>query len=282
MSTSLTELRRMLDTLLEGRSLPGEEARALFAGLTHADTPPPLAGALLAALRAKGVTGEELRGFASACVPRRCVRRSSSAARAVDIVGTGGDKSGSFNLSTGAALLAAAAGQPVIKHGNRSVSSRAGSADVLEALGLALPLDERRAGEFFERTGFTFLFAPHYHPSTKAIATGPRRARRAHGVQHPRPAEQPGRAGLSRHRRVRPAHRAADGRRAVGAADRARVRRARRRWLGRADTARAVRAVRRAARQRAAERTHAGELRPADVRGVGSARRRCGLQRALR
>jgi anthranilate phosphoribosyltransferase len=100
--------------------------------------------------------------------------RIASAARAVDIVGTGGDRSGSFNLSTGAALLAAAAGQPVIKHGNRSVSSRAGSADVLEALGLQLPLDEQRAGEFFERTGFTFLFAPHYHPAMRAV--GPVRA----------------------------------------------------------------------------------------------------------
>ena len=174
MSTSLIELRRMLDTLLEGRSLPGEEARTLFAGLTHPDTPPPLAGALLAALRAKGVTGEELRGLAFGMRAAALRPQISTAARAVDIVGTGGDRSGSFNLSTGAALLAAAAGQPVIKHGNRSVSSRAGSADVLEALGLSLPLDERRAGEFFERTGFTFLFAPHYHASTKAI--GPVRA----------------------------------------------------------------------------------------------------------
>ncbi len=90
--------------------------------------------------------------------------------RAVDIVGTGGDASGSLNLSTGAALLAAAAGVPVVKHGNRSVSSRAGSADVLEALGLPVPLDEQRAGDCFAATGFTFLFAPHYHPAMKKIA----------------------------------------------------------------------------------------------------------------
>jgi anthranilate phosphoribosyltransferase len=75
-----------------------------------------------------------------------------------------------LNLSTGSALLAAACGVPVVKHGNRSVSSRSGSADVLEALGLPLPLDERPPGRCLEALGFTFLFAPHYHPAMKAIA----------------------------------------------------------------------------------------------------------------
>jgi anthranilate phosphoribosyltransferase len=88
----------------------------------------------------------------------------------VDIVGTGGDGSHSLNLSTGSALLAAACGVPVVKHGNRSVSSRCGSADVLGALGLPIPLDERAAGECLARVGFTFLFAPHYHPAMKHIA----------------------------------------------------------------------------------------------------------------
>ena len=89
---------------------------------------------------------------------------------AVDIVGTGGDRSGSLNLSTGAALLAAACGLPVVKHGNRAISSRAGSADVLQALGLPLPLDEAAAGRCFAALGFTFLFAPYYHAATKNIA----------------------------------------------------------------------------------------------------------------
>jgi anthranilate phosphoribosyltransferase len=89
---------------------------------------------------------------------------------AVDIVGTGGDASGSYNLSTGAALLTAACGVPVVKHGNRSVSSRSGSADVLEQLGLKLPLDEQAAAACLTATQFTFLFAPHYHPAMKAIA----------------------------------------------------------------------------------------------------------------
>lgn len=92
----------------------------------------------------------------------------------VDIVGTGGDSSGSLNLSTGAALLAAASGLKVVKHGNRSISSRCGSADVLAALGLKIPLDEREAATCLDTLGFTFLFAPHYHPAMKNI--GPVRA----------------------------------------------------------------------------------------------------------
>ncbi|MGC4029112.1 MAG: anthranilate phosphoribosyltransferase [Steroidobacteraceae bacterium] len=169
MSASLPVMRGYLETLLEGRALSTDEARALLVGLTEAELPPALAGALLAALRAKGVTPEELRGFALGM--RSLARRPAIAqtAGSVDIVGTGGDKSGSFNLSTGAALLAAAAGLTVIKHGNRSVSSKAGSADVLEALGLPLPLDESRAAQCLAATGFTFLFAPHYHPAMKAI-----------------------------------------------------------------------------------------------------------------
>ena len=159
-----------LDRLLDGQNLTEREAGELLVALTAPGLSPALAGGLLAALRAKAVTAAELRGFAAAM--RTLARRPQLPAmlRAVDLVGTGGDKSGSLNLSTGAALLTAACGVPVVKHGNRSISSRAGSADVLEALGLALPLDEQRAGECFAATGFTFLFAPHYHPAMKNIA----------------------------------------------------------------------------------------------------------------
>jgi anthranilate phosphoribosyltransferase len=174
MATDLAQMRAHLDALLEHRSLDTEAARALVVSLTDPEVPPALAGALLAAIRAKGITPEELRGFA---LGMRSLARRPHIERgiaAVDIVGTGGDKSGSFNLSTGASLLAAAAGLPVVKHGNRSVSSKAGSADVLEALGLKLPLDEARAADCLAATNFTFLFAPHYHPAMKAI--GPVRA----------------------------------------------------------------------------------------------------------
>jgi anthranilate phosphoribosyltransferase len=174
MAADLPKMRAWLDGLLEQRALSTDEARELLVGLTDAELPQALSGALLAAIRAKGVTAEELRGFA---LGMRSLARRPAIGRgmaAVDIVGTGGDKSGSFNISTGASLLTAAAGVPVVKHGNRSVSSKAGSADVLEALGLKLPLDEQRAADCLAATGFTFLFAPHYHPAMKAI--GPVRA----------------------------------------------------------------------------------------------------------
>jgi anthranilate phosphoribosyltransferase len=172
MSADLPQLRGWFEALLDKRSLTAGEAGQLLVALTDPDVPPALAGGLLAAIRAKGVVPEELRGFALGMrsLARRPAIPEASVAGAVDIVGTGGDKSGSFNLSTGASLLAAAAGIPVIKHGNRSVSSKAGSADVLEALGLPLPLDEARAAACLAATGFTFLFAPHYHPAMKAIA----------------------------------------------------------------------------------------------------------------
>jgi anthranilate phosphoribosyltransferase len=171
--------REALEQLLSGKSLTEEEAAALLRALTGNDMPPALAGAFLAALRAKGVTAHELRGFARAM--RALARRPAipPAPRAIDIVGTGGDASGSFNLSTGAALLTAACGGDVVKHGNRSVSSKSGSADVLEQLGLKLPLDEAAAGACLAATKFTFLFAPHYHPAMKAV--GP--IRQAMGVR---------------------------------------------------------------------------------------------------
>jgi len=163
-------LRSVLDRLLDGADLSESDAGHLLSALTDAELAPAMAGALLAALRAKGVTAAELRGFAQRM--RTLARRPElpPLPDAVDIVGTGGDRSGSLNLSTGSALLAAACGLPVFKHGNRSISSRAGSADVLQALGLPLPLDEAAAGRCFAALGFTFLFAPYYHAATKSIA----------------------------------------------------------------------------------------------------------------
>ena len=165
-----TTLNDTLDRLLEGQNLPERDASDLLMALAAPEVEPALAGALLGALRAKGVTAAELRGLASGMRALARKPRLPAALRAVDIVGTGGDKSGSLNLSTGAALLAAACGLAVVKHGNRAVSSRAGSADVLEALGVAIALDEQSAGDCLAATGFTFLFAPHYHPAMKSIA----------------------------------------------------------------------------------------------------------------
>ncbi|HLF60784.1 MAG TPA: anthranilate phosphoribosyltransferase [Acidimicrobiia bacterium] len=171
-------MRQMLDDLLAGLDLSPSAADELLMTLTGGDVEPAMAGALLIALRAKGETPDEVRGFASA------MRRLSSdpgidASEAVDVVGTGGDRSGSLNLSTGAALLTAAAGAPVVKHGNRSMTSQSGSADILETIGLPIPLEADQARRCFEALGFTYLFAPHYHPAMAIV--GP--IRKALGVR---------------------------------------------------------------------------------------------------
>lgn len=160
----------LLEQLMAGRNLEQDQATELLRLLASGTVEPALAGALLTALRIKGEAADEIRGFA---IGMRALARHPALPPSddyVDIVGTGGDGSGSLNLSTGSALLAAACGLKVVKHGNRSISSRSGSADALAALGLPMPLDEQAAARCLEQTGFTFLFAPHYHPAMKHIA----------------------------------------------------------------------------------------------------------------
>ena len=146
------------------RDLSEAEASELLIALTDPTLAPAMAGAVLAALRAKGVTADELRGFATSM--RKLARRPvlPPGAPLVDMVGTGGDGSGSFNLSTGAALLVAAMGIRVAKHGTSSISSRSGSADVIRALGLALPLDETARGRMSRRDGFHVLLRAALSP----------------------------------------------------------------------------------------------------------------------
>jgi len=172
-------MRDLVEKVVAGERLTEPEARRLLDGMTDPATDPVLSSAALVGLRLRGETAEELRGFAVRLRELAVRPEIPADVLAVDVVGTGGDASGSLNLSTGAALVVAAAGVPVIKHGNRSVSSRSGSADVLEALGLDLPWEAARAGEVFARTGFTFLFAPSFHPAMKAIAP----VRRALGIR---------------------------------------------------------------------------------------------------
>ncbi len=163
------EFSAVLDALLDGTSLSEQQANALMHKLAEGDMPAALAGALLAGLRAKGETPEEIRGFATAMRDLAVHPVIPDGPPTVDTVGTGGDGSGSLNLSTGTGLLAAACGARVVKHGNRSVSSRSGSADMLESLGMPLPLHEKEAVACLQATGFTFLFAPAYHPAMKAV-----------------------------------------------------------------------------------------------------------------
>ncbi len=163
------EYSALLDALLNGVALTEGQAYALMHKLAEGELPPALAGALLAGLRAKGETADEIRGFATAMRELAVHPVIPEGAPTVDTVGTGGDGSGSLNLSTGTGLLAAACGSRVVKHGNRSVSSRSGSADMLESLGMPLPLHEQQAVACLEATSFTFLFAPAYHPAMKAV-----------------------------------------------------------------------------------------------------------------
>jgi len=173
------DVRQTLETLLAGRSLSEAESAELLRALASGELEPAMAGGLLVSLRCKGETADEIRGFALGM--RELAKRPAFATddSCVDIVGTGGDSSGSLNLSTGSALLAAACGLRVVKHGNRSISSQCGSADTLEALGLPMPLDENASADCLKALGFTFLFAPHYHPAMRHIAP----VRRALGIR---------------------------------------------------------------------------------------------------
>ncbi len=159
-----------VEKLISGADLSCQESAALLSAMTAPNAEPALIGAALTALRAKGETGDEVRGFANAMLAQ-AVDVPFDCDDAVDVVGTGGDGSNSLNLSTGAALLTAACEAPVVKHGNRAVSGRSGSADVLEALQYTMPKSPEDAGDVFRKTGFTFLFAPDYHPALTALRT---------------------------------------------------------------------------------------------------------------
>jgi anthranilate phosphoribosyltransferase len=161
-------MSQMLEDLLRGTGLTEDQAVGFVHDLIEGEVEPALSGAILTALRAKGETPDEVRGFARA-MRGLATDPMVDVSGAVDVVGTGGDRSGSLNLSTGSALVTASAGVPVVKHGNRSMTSESGSADVLEALGLPMPLTEDQVRRLFQATGFTFLFAPYFHPAMAAI-----------------------------------------------------------------------------------------------------------------
>jgi anthranilate phosphoribosyltransferase len=159
-------IQKMIAKLLEHGNLTREEMVAVMNEVADAAATPAQVGAFLAALGLKGETVDEIAGAAEAMrahvVPVRPDRDDL-----VDTAGTGGDGGKTFNISTAAALVAAAAGAGVAKHGNRSVSSLSGSADVLEQLGFALDLSPERIAQSIDRLGFGFMFAPVHHPAMK-------------------------------------------------------------------------------------------------------------------
>jgi len=164
----MLEPREALWRLAAGESLSREEAEALFDKLIEGEVSEPMKAALLVALRMKGEAVHEIAG-AAASMRRHAIPIRHNCHGVVDTCGTGGDGHGTFNISTGAALVAAAAGVRIAKHGNRSISSRSGSADVLAALGLKIEIDPETAARALETVGLTFLFAPILHPGMRNI-----------------------------------------------------------------------------------------------------------------
>ncbi len=162
-------IKHLLEKLLRGETLSTEEARDMMSAIMSGDVSEPQIAALLIALRMKGETVGEIAGFAKA-MREHAVRISPTREGLVDTCGTGGDARHTFNISTAAALVAAAMGIPIAKHGNRAVSSQCGSADVLEALGVNIGIEPTAVARLIDRVGIGFLFAPRHHPAMKHVA----------------------------------------------------------------------------------------------------------------
>ncbi|MEH1943307.1 MAG: anthranilate phosphoribosyltransferase [Nostoc sp.] len=161
----------LLQQLLNRQSLTVSQGADLMQGWLTDAIPHVLSGAILAAIQAKGVSAQELVGMASVLQSQSPIRSTQSPIPLIDTCGTGGDGASTFNISTAVAFVAAAAGVKVAKHGNRSASSKTGSADVLEALGINLNATPEKVQAAVGEVGITFLFAPGWHPALKAIAT---------------------------------------------------------------------------------------------------------------
>jgi anthranilate phosphoribosyltransferase len=162
----------LLQRILDHQSLSCEEAAELMQGWLNEAIPPELSGAILIGLQAKGVSSDELAGMAQVLqsLSRTEVSNVERTTPLIDTCGTGGDGASTFNISTAVAFVAAAAGVKVAKHGNRSASSRVGSADVLEYLGINLGAPSDKVQTAVEEVGISFLFAPGWHPAMKAVA----------------------------------------------------------------------------------------------------------------
>ena len=162
----------LLQQLLDGQSLDTNQAASLMQGWLAESIPPVVSGAMLAAIQAKGVSASELAGMAQVLQSQslgKAVQGESLPSPLIDTCGTGGDGAHTFNISTCVAFVAAAAGIAVAKHGNRAASSKVGSADVLEALGINLGASPERIQAALTDVGITFLFAPGWHPAMKAV-----------------------------------------------------------------------------------------------------------------
>src|SRR5438045_8254163 len=162
-------IQQALQELLDGRDLGRGQAREVMGEIMRGQATPAQIGGFLVALRAKGETAAEIAGCAEA-MRAHVLSVKPQRDDLVDTAGTGGDGARTINISTAAALVAAAAGAAVAKHGNRAVSSACGSADVLEALGFTLEQEPERIAQSIDELGFGFLFAPSHHPAMRHAA----------------------------------------------------------------------------------------------------------------
>ncbi|HAN47040.1 MAG TPA: anthranilate phosphoribosyltransferase [Cyanobacteria bacterium UBA8156] len=167
--STVTDWSEILKSILAGETLAEETAAALMTGWLQGHIPPELSGALLVALQCRGLRARELAAMARVLQSQSVASEPFAGEVLLDTCGTGGDGAHTFNISTAVAFVAATLGVPVAKHGNRAVSSKSGSADVLEALGVNLQAPAPVLRAALAQVGITFLFAPNWHPAMKAI-----------------------------------------------------------------------------------------------------------------
>lgn len=172
------EFSSILDKLIRSENLNRDEAGQALQKMINGEVNNEQMASFLTAMRIKGETIEELTAFVRV-MRDAAVKPEVKVDGAVDLCGTGGDSSGTFNISTASMFVVAGAGVPVLKHGNRSVSSKSGSADVLEELGAIVTLDKKEVEEVFEQTKLVFMFAPNFHPAMKHVMP----ARRSMGIR---------------------------------------------------------------------------------------------------
>ncbi len=163
----MDDLKTLIGKVATGASLTRQEAAAAFDRMMSGEATPSQMGGLLMALRVRGETVDEITGAVSAMRAR--MLRVTAPADAIDIVGTGGDGSGSVNVSTCASFVVAGAGVPVAKHGNRALSSKSGAADVLGALGVKIELTPEQVSRCIREAGIGFMFAPAHHPAMRNV-----------------------------------------------------------------------------------------------------------------
>src|SRR5438876_2293122 len=169
MANPSPQYQELIQVLVARRDLAPDQARRMILEMIQAEGDEAEIAALLIALRMKGETSAEL-ATAAQVLREQMVRLDTGRDDLLDTCGTGGDETGTFNISTATAFVAAGAGVPVVKHGNRAVSSRSGSADVLAALGLSVRADLAWTRRCLDEAGLAFCFAPHFHPALQKVA----------------------------------------------------------------------------------------------------------------